>query len=444
MSGTTRRGVRAGAAAIVVAVVGAGAGAAVLGARDSVREAPTAPIAPTAAAPTAPAAPAAPASPTAQAAPAPSTSDASDATRASGSSDAASGVAAARTRTAFTVVLNGDILLHPALWRTAAADGKRSGTRPYDFRPLVGAMRPLVSGADLAICHLETPVGKPGGPFRGYPSFTVPPQILPALKWAGYDACTTASNHTIDDSFTGLVRTTRALDAAGLAHTGSWATAQQARRPLIMTVKGVRVAVVSGTYGLNGLRLPRDKTWAVGTIDPARLIGEATRARAAGADVVLAALHWGQEYRTAPTAQQKSIATALSRSGQFDLVYGHHAHVVQPFQRVGSTWVLYGLGNAVAHQAAKRSGTYEGVTARVTFAPLSGSPRWKVSALEYVPTVILRESAGRPVRVAPVSAALADPRLARGQQARLKAARANVVKVVTSLGAVREGAREGR
>ena len=70
--------------------------------------------------------------------------------------------------------------------------------------------------------------------------------------------------------------------------------------------------------------------------------------------------------------------------------------------------------------------------------------RWKVSALEYVPTVILRESAGRPVRVAPVSAALADPRLARGQQARLKAARANVVKVVTSLGAVREGAREGR
>lgn len=418
MSGTTRRGARAGAAAIVVAVViGAGAAATLLGVEDIARETPAAPATT-------------------------STIDASGATRPS--SDAASGVAAARTRTAFTVVLNGDMLLHPTLWRTAAADGKRSGARPYDFRPLIGAMRPLVSGADLAICHLETPVGKPGGPFRGYPSFTVPPQILPALKWAGYDACTTASNHTLDDSLTGLARTTSALDAAGLAHTGSWVTAQQARRPLIMTVKGVRVAVVSGTYGLNGRRLPRDKAWAVGTIDPARLIGEAKRARAAGADVVLAALHWGQEYRNAPTAQQKSIATALSRSGQFDLVYGHHAHVVQPFQRVGSTWVLYGLGNAVAHQAASRSGTYEGVTARVTFTPLSGSPRWKVSALEYVPTVILRESAGRPVRVAPVSAALADPRLARGQQARLKAARANVVKVVTSLGATREGAREGR
>ena len=61
---------------------------------------------------------------------------------------------------------------------------------------------------------VETPLAPDGGPFSGYPEFSVPPQVLPALVAAGYDACSTASNHTLDQGTAGVNRTLDDLDAA--------------------------------------------------------------------------------------------------------------------------------------------------------------------------------------------------------------------------------------
>jgi len=94
----------------------------------------------------------------------------------------------------FTLVATGDVLLHTALWDQASADAAASGNPAgHDFGPMLAGVRPMVSGADVAICHMETPVAPPGGPFSSYPSFSVPPEIAPALAATGYDACTTAS-----------------------------------------------------------------------------------------------------------------------------------------------------------------------------------------------------------------------------------------------------------
>ncbi len=85
---------------------------------------------------------------------------------------------------------------------------------------MLEGQRKYIEQSDLAICHLETPVAGPAGPFSSYPSFNVPPQIITAVQQVGYQACTTASNHTVDRGTAGLVRTLDALDAAGLQHTG--------------------------------------------------------------------------------------------------------------------------------------------------------------------------------------------------------------------------------
>ena len=106
-----------------------------------------------------------------------------------------------------------------------------------------------MSAADLALCHLEVPLAEPGGPYAGYPRFNAPPQVAAALAGAGYDSCSTASNHTLDQGRDGVARTLDALDAAGLAHTGSARSAQEAARPLIHNLGAVRVAQVSFTYG---------------------------------------------------------------------------------------------------------------------------------------------------------------------------------------------------
>jgi poly-gamma-glutamate capsule biosynthesis protein CapA/YwtB (metallophosphatase superfamily) len=84
----------------------------------------------------------------------------------------------------------------------------------------MNSVKPLVQGADLAVCHLETPLAPLGGPYRGYPMFQGRPQIATALKQTGYDVCTTASNHRFDGGADGVDRTLRTLERAGLRHAG--------------------------------------------------------------------------------------------------------------------------------------------------------------------------------------------------------------------------------
>ena len=73
-----------------------------------------------------------------------------------------------------TVLMSGDVLLRDTLWAQARADAQARGADGYDFRPMLAGVRDAVSGADVAICHLETPVGAAGGPYSDYPVFNVP------------------------------------------------------------------------------------------------------------------------------------------------------------------------------------------------------------------------------------------------------------------------------
>src|SRR4051812_48941051 len=301
-----------------------------------------------------------------------------------------------------TVVATGDVLIHQdgALVAGAAAAGQAHGIG-YDFSGVFAPVAPLISAADLAICHLETPLAAPEGPFSGYPSFDVQPQIADALAGAGYDDCSTASNHSMDAGFPGLVRTLNTLDAAGIGHSGTFRSAAEAQTPHILTVHGVKVADLAFTYGLNGIPEPGDKPWAVDDFDPAGpqvagMLTEAHAARAAGAQIVIASVHCCTEYTTDPTAAQVAIATALLASPDVDLVVGHHAHVVQPVERIGGKWVAYGLGNEIAEQTLP--GTRDSVIARFTFTR-GPDGHYTVRTAEAIPTAI--QPAGDGLAVVP-------------------------------------------
>lgn len=341
-----------------------------------------------------------------------------------------------------SVVLNGDVLLHNGLWSTAQIDAARTGRGAMDFRPLLANVKPLIAGADLAVCHLETPLAPPGGPFHNYPLFSAPPAIAPALKSTGFDVCTTASNHSVDQGFDGLVRTLDVLRAAGLQATGTAATKAASQQPLVVEAAGVKIGIVSATYGTNGLPLPENRPWSVSLIDTARILKQAARARAAGAEIVLVALHWGNEYWHTPSSQQVALADELTRSPDIDLVYGHHTHVVQPFDKVNGKWVLYGLGNLVAQQDPTDEDLFTGVTGRVTFTERPNG-RFKVSKLEYFPTRITHYVPGVPMRVLDVRRSLRDPGQAH-RRAELRAAQQRVRDTVGELGAFKDGLVAGR
>ncbi|WP_141211107.1 CapA family protein [Enemella dayhoffiae] len=335
-----------------------------------------------------------------------------------------------------SVVLNGDLLWHNTLVFGAREDAARAGRRgadDLDFEPLLAGVRPVVQAADLAVCHNEVPLAPRGGPYTYYPSFAAPPQTLTAVRAVGYGLCTTASNHSLDAGWPGLVRTLDAMDAAGLKHSGTARTQQEADHPPVFTTAaGVRIAVVTGTYGTNDVPRPAGKPWSVPGLDIDQLLARARTARADGAEIVLVAMHAGEEYQHQPNDQQRRLAERLTASPDVDLVYGHHVHVVQPWTRVNGKWVVYGLGNLVAQHSAERPAGYEGVTARFSFEETEPG-RFKVVRAEYLPTLVSRYAPGHPARLSLVNA---DLREGRGDRARLQQAERRTRAVVTSLGGV--------
>jgi hypothetical protein len=88
-------------------------------------------------------------------------------------------------------------------------------------------------------------------------------------------------------------------------------------------------------------------------------------------------LHWGQEYQSTPTPWQREVARRLLAAPEVDLILGHHVHVVQPIQRVGSKWVAYGMGNSLSNQTPRccAAGSQDGVLVKETVAEHAGRLR---------------------------------------------------------------------
>jgi poly-gamma-glutamate capsule biosynthesis protein CapA/YwtB (metallophosphatase superfamily) len=216
------------------------------------------------------------------------------------------------------------------------------------------------------------------------------------------------------------------LDRAGLRHAGT-ARSRREARPRILTVRHVRVALLSYTYGLNGFRLPRGRPWLVNLLSPGRILADARAARRAGSQFTVVFLHWGQEYRSRPTPAQRALARKLLADPGVDLIVGHHAHVVQPIRRVNGKWVAFGMGNSLSAQSAAccPAATQDGVLVKVTVVHKAG--RMVVGRLSYIPTWVERPS----YRVLPVGRALARRSASPATRAML---RASLRRTTTAVG----------
>ncbi|MEU9231952.1 CapA family protein [Streptomyces subrutilus] len=342
----------------------------------------------------------------------------------------------------FTLVATGDIIPYPSIIQRSADDADKPGE--YDFRKIFAGVKPLVSAADLALCHHEIPYGRPGGPYTGYPLFKAPHQLADALKDAGYDSCSTASNHTLDDGYEGLARTLEHLDRVGIPHVGSARSAEEARAPALMSAGGAKVAQLDYTYGTNGIPLPEGKPWAVNLIDKDRILADARAARAGGANVVVLSVHWGTEWQASPDEQQRELAQALTASRgpdglpDIDLIIGTHNHVPQPYEKINGTWVVFGMGDQVASfvPADKRRGNQSSVP-RFTFAPAAAhAGRWEVVKAEFLTQY---SDMGPPFRVVCASCAASDSTLPAAKRSEYARIDEQVTEAVLSRGAAAHG-----
>ncbi len=248
-----------------------------------------------------------------------------------------------------TLAFTGDLLLHNRVNELAAAHAANDPTRDYDYRPLLEPIVPFIENADWAICHLEVNLSADNTGLEPFPTFRSPGQIAADVSDIGYDSCSVASNHILDQGVEGVSETLEVLDAAGLGSSGAARNPSEAANQIWMEVGHVRIAHLAYSYGFNGFAVPNRAPWLANLIDESRIVADATRARAAGADIVILSLHWGEQYVTQANWQQRDIGPRLLASPDIDLIVGHHAHVVQPIERRDGEWLIYGLGNLLAN-----------------------------------------------------------------------------------------------
>ncbi|MGW3121811.1 CapA family protein [Streptomyces sp. NPDC001107] len=351
-----------------------------------------------------------------------------------------SGAPAASEVRTFTLVASGDVIPHDSIIDRARFDGGGAG---YDFRPMFSGIKPVVARADLALCRMDTAYGA-NGHYTGRSLFKSPPEIAQGLAATGYDGCSTASDHSLDDGPDGVRRTLDALDRAGVRHAGSARTEAEAHTVTILRAGPAKVAHLAYTFDTNGIALPQGAPWAVSLLNENRIIEDARAARRAGADVVVVSVHWGTEWQDAPDQQQLALARQLtaSRTGgrpDVDLVLGTRAHVPQAYEKVNGTWVVYGLGDEIAGEMTNRSGAQDprgnqSTLGRFTFTRTAGQGgRWEVSKAEFVP-LMFDVDAGRAVNL----------NRAIAQGAEVKAVRDAIRNVVLSRGAAKDGLTMGQ
>ncbi len=236
----------------------------------------------------------------------------------------------------------------------------RSLARNYIFQDRAGAVlagvRDRLRAADIAVGNLESIILDRGrqADTTNSPVFAGPMDAIAMLRDAGFDVLGTANNHAWDFGRAGLMENIAHLDTAGFAHAGTGPNLGTAWRPVVVRMKGWTIAFFSLTAIFNNpVNLTVFGTPAECCIAWADTLIAAERFRtvrdSVGADLVIAFVHAGMEYRPVPEPDVVLRFRGLIHAGA-DAVIGHHPHVPQGVEYVDGKPIVYSLGNFVFKQ----------------------------------------------------------------------------------------------
>jgi poly-gamma-glutamate capsule biosynthesis protein CapA/YwtB (metallophosphatase superfamily) len=255
-------------------------------------------------------------------------------------------------KTEIKIAAVGDIMM-PMSIQKAVAKNK------YHYDLLFEKIAEDLHSDDIVFANLETQVDQMA-PLSGYPRFNSRPELLSAIKKAGFNIVSVANNHALDMKPEGLIRTLDNIEATGLRFTGAGRSRNAAEQAVLVTANSVTVAFLGYTYGTNR-GIPRSaKSQPFVNIlrngsdaDLTAVLASVRKVRSS-TDLVVVSLHWGDEYRTEPTVWQRRVAVKLINAGA-DVILGHHPHVLQPIEFISTSegrqgLIAYSLGNFVTSQ----------------------------------------------------------------------------------------------
>lgn len=219
--------------------------------------------------------------------------------------------------------------------------------RSYGYDYAWSGMRGLFRRDDLTVVNLECPVADSGTSLGKEFTFRGDPDALPAMKRAGVEVANIGNNHSQDLGADAMLETRKNLLGAGIAPVGAGKDEKQAHEPAIVRANGWTIAVL----GFGGVFPTLD--WFAGPDHAGMANGDDTKGMVAAvkaadrvADLVVVSIHWGVELDTRPRPEDVARAHAMIDAGA-DVIFGHHAHRLQPMETYRGRPIFYSLGNFV-------------------------------------------------------------------------------------------------
>ncbi|MEX1047176.1 MAG: CapA family protein [Actinomycetota bacterium] len=201
---------------------------------------------------------------------------------------------------------------------------------------------------DLTVVNLECPVSDKGQIVKKEFNFRCDPAALPAMRQAGVDVANQGNNHAYDFGEDALVDSLRNLERARVSPVGAGRDEEDALRPAIFEEKGWRIAVL----GFGNVVEPYPLAVAaadhpgVAAGHDVNAMTKAIRDAKRSADLVIVTIHWGIELHTQPEGYQVVMGHKFVKAGA-DVIFGHHAHRLQPLDHYKGKPIFWGLGNFV-------------------------------------------------------------------------------------------------
>ena len=256
----------------------------------------------------------------------------------------------AAEKVSLTISAVGDLMCHSPQYEYS-----RVSADSFDFTPTFSEIKKYFDSSDFVFGNLETVTAGKEKHYSGYPYFNSPDDYITSLKKVGFNFLFTSNNHCLDRGEIGVLRTLENLKNNGINSTGTFSSQQERDSIQIISAKGIRLAVVAYTYGLNGNFLPKGKSYLINRISDSLLNRDIQKAKSYNVDLILVYFHFGEEYQREPSWYQKNALQTAIDAGA-DIILASHTHLLQPVQffkskgKLDSGFVAYSLGNFISNQ----------------------------------------------------------------------------------------------
>jgi poly-gamma-glutamate synthesis protein (capsule biosynthesis protein) len=307
------------------------------------------------------------------------------------------------TPRSITITAVGDVMVQSHQLNAAK---KADGT--YDFSGYFTEVKSYLDDGSIVLANLETTL--PGSGYSGTTRYGAPDTILDAMRDAHFNLINTSNNHALDFNWEGVSRTVGKIKEYGFSQTGTYLSAAEYRAPLIVNKNGVKVAFIAYTLGVNSRESKVSAaqfSYCIRIIKNADYARDIKACRDAGADIIVALMHWGTENKRTPTDTTKNEATKALKAG-YDIIIGSHPYVVCPVEIQEITRndgtkkrvaVAYSLGNFVSDMRDRYNDC--GIILNVTFKE-DAANKMQIDTMSYVPVYVNRKSDYTDYRVLPV------------------------------------------